>query len=252
MFVILARAMSALLPSGLARMDGFRLVPIAICSALALLALPLALRSEWRQEGLWRYIGSKGSFLWASASLLLGAVLLSAAFADLLQSVGLASLALSPRTGNIWLELAVIGIMHPVMEDLVFRGVATVRLRTFMRAGTAILLSSIINALFYSGPSYMLFGFIKALVLAYVFVCARNIWLPMIINCASCVLFVLLSHASSLSRLLSSTGAPWLFPASIGLGLVLVVPSYLYVRKKRIPVLRLPDMDFGSGKSLDV
>lgn len=77
------------------------------------------------------------------------------------------------------------GILGPILEELLFRGIVFNKLKTFNKQMRAILLVTIIFALFHSNPIQVLYAFCLGFILIYVYEKYKSIIAPMIVHIAS-------------------------------------------------------------------
>lgn len=77
------------------------------------------------------------------------------------------------------------GILGPILEELLFRGIVFNKLKTFNKQMRSILLVTLIFALFHSNPVQMLYAFCLGFILIYVYEKYKNIIAPMIVHIAS-------------------------------------------------------------------
>ncbi|MCI9435486.1 MAG: CPBP family intramembrane metalloprotease [Bacilli bacterium] len=77
------------------------------------------------------------------------------------------------------------GVLGPILEELLFRGIVFNRLKKFSKQMKSILLASFIFALFHANPIQMLYAFCLSFILIYVYEKYKNIKAPIIVHIAS-------------------------------------------------------------------
>ena len=100
--------------------------------------------------------------------------------------------------GNFWLELAVIGVLTPVAEELIFRGLIYRRLRWYTDAKWAIFLSAMIFAVFHGNLLQGIYAFAIGLLMAFVYEKYHHILAPVLIHVGANLISVLLSESPEL------------------------------------------------------
>lgn len=77
------------------------------------------------------------------------------------------------------------GLLGPILEELLFRGIVFNKLKRFNKQMKSILLTSFIFALFHANPIQMLYAFCLSFILIYVYEKYKNIKAPIIVHIAS-------------------------------------------------------------------
>lgn len=77
------------------------------------------------------------------------------------------------------------GILGPILEELLFRGIVFNKLKTFNKQMRSILLVTIIFALFHTNLVQMLYAFCLGFILIYVYEKYKNIMAPILVHIAS-------------------------------------------------------------------
>ncbi len=96
--------------------------------------------------------------------------------------------------GSMWFQLLSVGIVAPVMEELLFRGVIQNRLYDYFRPVYAVILASVIFGVFHGNFIQFLYATLFALGLGYVYYKFKSIWAPVICHCAGNITSVLLTE----------------------------------------------------------
>ena len=84
---------------------------------------------------------------------------------------------------NLWINLISVGILAPISEELLFRGLIFNRMRSYMNENSAIVLSALIFALMHA-PTVIqiIYAFLLGCVLAYAYSKFENILVPIVIH----------------------------------------------------------------------
>ena len=79
-------------------------------------------------------------------------------------------------------QLAGLGVLVPVAEELIFRGLIYERMKRFFSVKVSVLLSSLLFALYHGNPIQMIFAFPMAVVLAVVMQQGKSILFPILFH----------------------------------------------------------------------
>ena len=96
--------------------------------------------------------------------------------------------------GGIWFELLVVGIIGPVMEELLFRGVIQKRLGDYMHPTAAVVISALIFGAFHGNMLQFIYAFVFGLGFGYLYNKFHTVWAPILAHCAGNIMSVLLSE----------------------------------------------------------
>lgn len=86
---------------------------------------------------------------------------------------------------NIFTYIICTGVLGPILEELLFRGIVFNGLKKFNKQMKSILLASFIFAFFHSNPIQILYAFCLSFILIYVYEKYKNIKAPIIVHIAS-------------------------------------------------------------------
>ena len=86
---------------------------------------------------------------------------------------------------SVLIYIVCTGILGPILEELLFRGIVFNKLKTFNKQMKSILLVTLIFALFHSNPVQMLYAFCLGFILVYVYEKHKNIMVPMLVHISS-------------------------------------------------------------------
>lgn len=118
-------------------------------------------------------------------------------------------------TINISVALYIIctGILGPILEEFLFRGIVFNKLKAFNKQMKAILITTITFAIFHSNPIQMLYAFCLGFILIYVYEKYKNLVAPILVHIASnimnifaCMLIINNNHLLNLFLLIMSLG----------------------------------------------
>ncbi len=86
---------------------------------------------------------------------------------------------------NLLLQIVGLGIVAPVVEELIFRGLTYRRMRQMFPLWVAVLLSSFLFAVYHGNPIQMIFSFPMAVVLALLYECGELFVFPVLFHMGS-------------------------------------------------------------------
>ena len=88
-------------------------------------------------------------------------------------------------SGNFWLQILVLLLASPLLEELFFRGILYMRLKELFSPKTAGFLSAALFGLYHGNISQGIYGFLMGLILAYSMEVCRTVKAPMLIHGAA-------------------------------------------------------------------
>ena len=89
------------------------------------------------------------------------------------------------------------GLIAPVAEELVFRGLIFKRVRTYSNFVTAAFVASIIFGIYHGNVVQGIYAFIVGFLMCFVYERFRNIWAPILFHCSANTVSVLITYLSS-------------------------------------------------------
>ena len=131
--------------------------------------------------------------------------------------------------GSFLLEIIAVGILTPVVEELIFRGLIYRRLRWMLDAKWAAVVSALIFAVFHGNLLQGIYAFAIGLLLAFVFERYHHVLAPILIHVGANVISVLLSENEALQVIYESNTA--FIVATLVMMAVFVVSFYLILTK---------------------
>ncbi len=132
--------------------------------------------------------------------------------------------------GNIVLVIIATGILAPIVEEYIFRGLVYTRLKQYVSVNAATLISALMFGVFHMNLPQGAFTAILGLGLCFVYEKYHTIWAPIVFHVSANVFSVIMTR-TGLSRLLSSSTLSYVLIMIFELGLTGVF-FYLLVRKK--------------------
>ena len=112
-------------------------------------------------------------------------------------------------TGNFLLELLTVGVLTPIVEELIFRGLIYRRLRWSLDARWAAVLSAMLFAVFHGNLLQGIYAFGIGLLMAFVYERYHHILAPVLIHVGANLISVLLSEAEPLQFIYETDVAFW-------------------------------------------
>jgi len=96
--------------------------------------------------------------------------------------------------GGIIMQLVVIGLLAPIVEELCFRGVVLNRLSAWMPTWAAVLISSIVFGLVHIDTFQILYTTLIGFIFAWGYIRTKNLWIPIVGHVVFNMTSVLLGH----------------------------------------------------------
>lgn len=168
--------------------------------------------------------------LGAGAAVTLNHVLIYSGIYDLLID-GFSDAASVLYQNQFWLELLGVGIIVPMAEEMLFRGLIYRRIRWQLDAKAAIPFSAFLFALFHMNLLQGIYAFLIGLLLAFAFERTHNIWVPVLIHVGANILSVLLSEISALQAIYDPANTSLFIGVSLGAMVIFVLVFYVFLTR---------------------
>lgn len=120
-------------------------------------------------------------------------------------------------SASVAVEIAGLGMIVPIVEECLYRGVIFRRLRDIMDVKKSILFSALIFAVVHGNIVQFLYAFIFGLLLSYVYETYESIKAPIFLHCAANLCSVALTEGN---------GYEWIFATPIRMGLITVLCAF--------------------------
>lgn len=104
------------------------------------------------------------------------------------------------NNSSIWLQIVVAGILGPIVEEYVFRGLVYARARRCMKPIWAGLISAFVFGVFHGNWIQLPYAFILGLVLAFLYEKYKGITAPIIFHCLANLLSVIISYIGTILK----------------------------------------------------
>jgi len=135
------------------------------------------------------------------------------------------------QVGSIWMQFLTLGILAPVTEELLFRGLVYKRLKTYYDWITAAYISGIIFGIAHLNLVQGIYGFIMGIVFSFIYEKYKNIVAPIIMHMAANIV-VVLSIVNPISQIIDER---WYLRIPVGIGfsvLFAIILIKIYKTKK--------------------
>ena len=179
------------------------LLIILLCDGFTIPFLLLLMRQDKKRD---LAAGRFAKYHFPAAAALLGCIVLGIGLCitenNLLDISGLAEtfsedsemIAEMLYKGGIGFELLTVGIVGPVMEELLFRGVIQKRLEDYIGPVVAAVMSALIFGAVHGNMLQFIYAFVFGLGFAFVYRKFRTVWAPILAHCAGNITSVLLTE----------------------------------------------------------
>ena len=107
-------------------------------------------------------------------------------------------------TGNFFLELLTAGIVVPVLEELVFRGIIFKRLSAIVKLPWAIIISSVIFGIVHGNLVQFVYATLLGAVMCFVYIRCKTILAPILLHMTANTISVLLSDCKPIAELMEN------------------------------------------------
>ncbi len=136
------------------------------------------------------------------------------------------------EAGNVWIQLLMLGIVVPVSEELLFRGLVYKRLKLYYDVSIAAYISALIFGIAHFNLLQGLYAFIMGIVFSFVYEKLNSIYAPMIIHVVANLVAVL-SSISPITEWIESHVLIKLIVAIIETGMFIQIFVMFYKKKDR-------------------
>lgn len=104
-------------------------------------------------------------------------------------------------SGGILMQILSVGIVVPVVEELIFRGLAYKRLERYGNWKTAMVVSSLFFGVYHMNAVQFIYATIMGLLFAYLYHKMKTIWAPIVLHCTANIVSVLITNVAVLSEM---------------------------------------------------
>lgn len=107
-------------------------------------------------------------------------------------------------TGNFWFELVTAGIIVPIAEELIFRGVVFKRLRAVTSLTWAIIISSVVFGIMHGNLVQFVYAALLGALMCFVYIRCKSIVAPILLHITANTISVLLSDCKPIAELMEN------------------------------------------------
>ena len=108
-------------------------------------------------------------------------------------------------SGGIVLELITVGILGPICEELVFRGLMFQRLCGYVKPMIAVLVSALIFGIYHGNIVQGVYAFVLGVVMAFCYGYFKTVWAPILIHVVANITSVCITEISAIGNTLGET-----------------------------------------------
>lgn len=130
--------------------------------------------------------------------------------------------------GKLFLEFLGLGLIIPIVEEMIFRGLIYRRLREYMNVGPAAVICSVIFGLYHGNLVQGVYAFLLSLLFIYVYERYHTMFAPILFHAAANLFSVAVSELGFMNSMYASFGAFW--GSTIAACVVLILMVYLIER----------------------
>ena len=191
-----------------------------------------SVHEEWERVPVYHYVSVL--IMGAAVCLALNHLMIYSRLTELLQE-GYEDTAALLFQGRLILEIAVAGILIPVVEELIFRGLAYRRMRWYIKPVPAMILSAMYFAAVHGNWLQGIYAFIMGVLLAFAYERFHSILAPMLIHIGANTVSVIISETELLEFIYEDDTA-FLIATVIAVVLFVItfylMVTYVWPRKK--------------------
>lgn len=181
-----------------------------------------------------------------SACIVLNHVLLYSGLYGLLES-GFEESAQALYRGNLLFEMLTVGVLIPLAEEIIFRGLIYRRIRWYLDPLPAILISSLLFAIMHGNWLQGIYSFMIGALLAFVYERTHSLLAPLCVHAGANLISVLLTEVPWMSRLYEPAHEGVFLLVTGGMMLLFSLSFYIFYVRVR-PAL-IEEQDYPAGLS---
>ncbi len=107
-------------------------------------------------------------------------------------------------SGGIWMELILMAIFAPCVEELLFRGLIFRRLRTYCTFPVALVVSALLFGVYHGNVVQGVYAFLLGMAMAFVYERFRTIWAPIVFHGSANLISVVVTEIPQISNWLDA------------------------------------------------
>lgn len=143
--------------------------------------------------------------------------------------------------GDILLEIVCLGILAPMVEELIFRGLMYTQLTEYMKKTQAVVVAALLFGLYHGNFLQAVYAFALGLLMIYVYERFRTLLAPILFHIGANVFGILMSETTMFSFLYETAGA--MYTSVIVSSLLIIGVVWLVERR----VQRNQDVEMNEG-----
>ncbi len=183
-----------------------------------------SVREEWERVPFFHYVSVL--IMGAAVCLALNHLMIYSRLTELLQD-GYEDTAAILFQGRLILEIAVAGVIIPIVEELIFRGLAYRRIRWYIKPVPAMILSAMYFGAVHGNWLQGIYAFIMGVLLAFAYERFHSILAPMLIHIGANTVSVIISETTLLEFVYENDTA--FLIATVIAALIFVITFYVMV-----------------------
>lgn len=131
--------------------------------------------------------------------------------------------------GNVLLEIVCLGVLTPIVEELIFRGLMYTQLTEFMKKKHAVIVAALLFGLYHGNLLQAVYAFGLGLLMIYVYERFRTLLAPILFHIGANVFSLLISETAMFDFLYQTAGAMY---TSVILFSLLIIGVVWLIEKK--------------------
>ncbi len=202
-------------------------------SAICIVVFALLFRADRRKE---QQAGQKETSKAAWIILAVMSVALCVSLNGLISLSGLSGISAKYQevaetlySGGILLELITVGILGPICEEMIFRGLMFQRLCGYVKPTIAVLISALMFGLYHGNIVQGVYAFFLGIVMALCYLRFQTIWAPILIHIMANITSVCITEIAVIGKGLEQTNV--LIVATIITTIVWILVAWILLKK---------------------
>lgn len=152
-------------------------------------------------------------------------------------------------TGNVFLEIIAVGIVAPIVEELIYRGVVFKRINAMIKTIPAILLSSVIFGAIHGNLVQFVYATCLGVALCFVYIKCKSIMAPILLHVTANMVSIFASDVRPVYKMLNK---PVVFVLVLVLAIIMTIicPIFIIMFSKRTDTIDVCKSQISSNSDI--
>lgn len=149
--------------------------------------------------------------------------------------------------GGIIGQILAVGIIAPIVEEFIFRGLAYQRIKRYSKPITAMILSALLFGLFHMNVVQGIYAFGFGLLAAYTYEKFHTVWAPVLFHVVANIISVFMTNSTALKTFYENNTYVWILTIVCTVAVVVILVVFKKVKQEEtiemVPVTNPVDIE---------